>query len=109
MKLAIVGSRSIVACDLGRYMPRGVTEIVSGGAKGIDTLAAAYAAEHGIMLREFLPDYKKYGRAAPIVRNREIAAYADEALVFWDGVSKGTKHTIEDFKKLGKLVKIVLL
>ena len=65
------------AYDLGAYLPPGVTELVSGGAKGIDTCAREYALSHGLKLTEFLPDYRLYGRAAPLVRNREIVAYAD--------------------------------
>ena len=47
-----------------------ITEIVSGGAKGVDSLAREYAERKGIKLTEFIPEYKSYGRAAPIVRNR---------------------------------------
>ena len=80
MKLAIIGSRNLNVENIGDYIPSGVTEIVSGGAKGIDTLAADYAKENGIALTEFLPDYARYGRGAPIVRNKQIAEYADEVL-----------------------------
>ena len=43
MKLAIVGSRNVKDIVIGAYMPDDVTEIVSGGAKGVDTLAMEYA------------------------------------------------------------------
>lgn len=43
MKLAIIGSRQITRIHIDPYIPAGVTEIVSGGAKGIDTLAKDYA------------------------------------------------------------------
>lgn len=107
MKLAIVGSRTLTEVDIGRYMPLGVTEIVSGGAKGIDSQAAAYAKEHGIPLTEFLPDYPRYGRGAPHRRNAQIAAYAEAALVFWDGRSRGTQSTLALFHRLGKPVTVV--
>lgn len=55
--------------DLGQYLPIEVSEIVSGGAKGIDTCAKEYALAHGIKLTEFLPEYEKYGRSAPLKRN----------------------------------------
>lgn len=71
MKLAIIGSRGLWVEDLGAYLPPGVTELVSGGAKGIDTCAREYALSHGLKLTEFLPDYRRYGRAAPLVRNRK--------------------------------------
>jgi len=55
MKLAIVGSRNIMIDDLEKYLPEGVTEIVSGGAKGVDSCARDFALGHGIKLTEFLP------------------------------------------------------
>ena len=101
MKIAIVGSRSITDVDLAPYLAD-CDEIVSGGAHGVDACAAAYAKRHGIPLTEFLPEYERYGRAAPIVRNRQIVDYADRILIFWDGHSKGTASVIAYAKKLGK-------
>ena len=92
--------------DLKKFIPRGVTDIVSGGAKGIDSQAAQYAILNNIPLKEFLPEYSKYGKYAPLRRNKEIAEYSDMALAFWDGTSKGTMHTISLFKSLGKEVLI---
>ena len=97
------------AINIAKYIPSGVTEIVSGGARGIDTLAMEYAIENKITLIEFLPKYERYGRAAPIKRNGEIAAYADEAIAFWDGSSRGTKNTIDKFKKNGKRVTVIVV
>lgn len=91
MKVAVIGSRGLWVENLGDYLPSGVTEIVSGGAKGIDSCARQYAQEHGLKLTEFLPDYPRYGRGAPLKRNLEIIAYADQVLAFWDGHSPGTK------------------
>ena len=73
MKLAIIGSRNLIIEHLEDYLPDNVTEIVSGGAKGIDRLAAEYAKKHQLPLTEFLPDYARYGRGAPFIRNRQIA------------------------------------
>jgi len=107
MKLAIIGSRSITDIDLSKYIPEGVTEIVSGGAKGVDTCAAAYAQNNGIALTVFLPDYARYNRGAPLKRNEQIAEYADEALVFWDGKSRGTAQTIRHFRTRRKPYSII--
>lgn len=109
MKLAIIGSRALWIESPEDYLPEGITEIVSGGARGIDSAAADYARRNGIRLTEFLPEYERYGRAAPLKRNHAIAEYADEALAFWDGRSRGTAYTIELFRKLGKKVTIVML
>lgn len=106
MKLAIVGSRGINLKDLGDYLPEGVDEIVSGGARGVDTAAREYAKAHGIKLTEFLPDYETYGRRAPLVRNLEIIDYADEVYAFWDRKSHGTKYVIQNCKLRGKRVTV---
>ena len=109
MKIAIIGSRNLDVKNLGEYLPDGVTEIVSGGAKGVDTCAAEYARAKELKLTEFLPEYDKYGRAAPIVRNKTIAEYADFVLAFWDGKSKGTAFVIDNARKLGKEVRVIIL
>lgn len=72
MKVAVIGSRNIKVDDLGLYLPEGVTEIISGGAKGVDSCAREYAVAHNIKLTEFLPDYRRYGRGAPLKRNYSI-------------------------------------
>ena len=92
--------------DLGKYLPEGVTEIISGGARGIDTDARSYALQHGIKLTELLPEYQKYGRAAPIRRNISIIEHADLVLAFWDGRSHGTKFVIDTCRDRGIPIKV---
>lgn len=70
-------------------------EIVSGKARGADSLGEKYAKEKGYKIKEFPADWGKYGRAAGYIRNKEMAEYADGCLCFWDGKSKGTKHMID--------------
>ena len=94
MKVAVVGSRSSTVSNLGAYLPEGTTEIVSGGAQGIDACAREYALTNGLKLTEFLPEYERYGRNAPLKRNRAIVDYADMVIAFWDGRSRGTKYVI---------------
>lgn len=107
MKIAVVGSRNITVPDIGRYIPR-CEEIVSGGAVGVDTCASRYAEEKGIKLTVFMPEYLRYGRAAPIVRNKKIVDYADEVIVFWDGKSKGAQSVIKYAEKSGKACRVVI-
>ena len=101
MKTAIVGSRNLDIPNLGDYIPKETTEIISGGAKGVDSSAKKYAESNGIKLTEFLPEYQKYGRAAPLKRNITIVRNADYVIAFWDGKSKGTKHVIDTCRRLG--------
>ena len=70
MRIAIVGSRSVTNAEIEAYLEE-CDEIVSGGACGVDACAAEYARQKGIRLKEFLPDYSRYGRAAPIIRNKK--------------------------------------
>ena len=107
MKIAVVGSRNITASNLERYVSDG-DEIVSGGAVGVDTCAAEYAKRNGLGLTVFLPEYDRYGKAAPIVRNKAIVDYSDKVIVFWDGSSKGALSVIRYAEKIGKPCEIML-
>ncbi len=109
MKIAIIGSRGLTLDDLGQYLPPDCTEIVSGGARGIDTGARYYAKANGIPLKEFLPDYRMYGHDAPLVRNRLIVDYADVVYAFWDGTSRGTKYVLDYANATGTPTKVFVL
>ncbi len=108
MKVAIIGSRNLTVTDLENYLPVDVTEIVSGGARGIDTCARNYAIRNGIKITEFLPQYDKYGRGAPLKRNLQIIDYSDMVIAFWDGKSRGTRYVIENCKKRNKKVTVFI-
>lgn len=109
MKVAVIGSRNLTIDDLGKYLPAETTEIVSGGAKGIDASAREYALANSIKLTEFLPDYAKYKKGAPLKRNLQIIEYADVVIAFWDGKSKGTKFVIDNCNRIGKKVVVFTL
>lgn len=109
MIIAVIGSRNLTVRDLGQYLPKEITEIVSGGAKGIDTCAKEYALANRIKLTEFLPEYENYGKAAPLKRNLQIIDYADLVLAFWDGKSRGTKYVIDNCKKRNKKIQVFLV
>ena len=106
MKIAVVGSRGITISDIGKYIGK-ADEVVSGGAVGVDSCAAEYAREKGIRLAVFLPQYDQYGRAAPIVRNKQIVDYADKVIAFWDGSSKGTLSVIKYAQSINKECEII--
>lgn len=110
MKVAVIGSRSTDSLSLDAVierLPKGTYEIITGGAKGVDLLAEAAARQLQLHLKIILPNYKKYGRAAPIVRNEEIINSADFVLAFWDFHSKGTRNVILECIKKRKPVKII--
>ena len=100
MRVAVIGSRTLSIQNLHDYLPPDVTEIVSGGAQGIDSCAHIYAIKHQIPLREFFPQYEKYGSIAPLKRNIEIIMHADLVIAFWDGHSHGTMHVIRNCRRL---------
>ena len=110
MKLAVIGSRDFENYGLVRETLDSYEDIeciVSGGAAGADTLAENYARAHKVKMQVFLPDYELHGRKAPFMRNYQIIDEADEVVAFWDGESKGTKHSIDYAKKQEKPVRIV--
>ena len=81
-------------------------QIVSGGARGADTLGEVYAEEFGHEIKVFKADWKKYKNAAGPIRNESMAEYADELCAFWDGRSTGTKHMIKYARQLGLEVRL---
>ena len=108
MIVAVIGSRSLTVDKLEDYLPINTTEIVSGGAKGIDACAKNYAINKGLKITEFLPDYATYGRKAPLIRNQLIIDYADCVIAFWDGTSCGTKFVINACKNQGKPIRLFI-
>ncbi len=108
MKVAVVGSRDIIVQDLELFLPKGITEIVSGGARGVDSCARAYAEKHNIKFTEFLPDYARYRGGATAVRNRKIIEYCDTMVAFWDGASHGTRNAVRACKQTGKRIILYL-
>lgn len=109
MKIAVIGSRGfdnyeLLSQELDKLQ---ISCIVSGGAKGADQLAARYAKEKGIELVEHLPDYTRYGRRAPLVRNELIIRDSGQVVAFWDKKSTGTAHSISLARRQGKKVIVV--
>jgi hypothetical protein len=111
MKVAVIGSRDFNDYELMSEHLNQIKDeiqlIVSGGAKGADSLAEKWASENSIETLIFKPDWKKFGRSAGVVRNRDIVANSNLVIAFWDGQSKGTKSSIDLCGKLGIKVKIV--
>lgn len=109
MKIAVVGSRSFRNYDLMKNILNeyNISLIISGGAYGADRYAERYADEHGLKTLIFYPEWEKYGKQAGYIRNKLIVENADLVVAFWDGISKGTKHTIDYSIKIEKRLRII--
>jgi len=100
-RLAVVGSRDfddfetfvLILDNLSRVLQ--IDAIISGGAKGVDSMAEHYAEVNGIPLQIFPAEWDKFGKSAGYKRNKTIWDNADMYLCIWDGSSKGTKHSID--------------
>lgn len=82
-------------------------QIVVGGARGADSLGKEFAQRNLISYKLFKPDWDGLGKRAGFVRNQEMGDYATHLIVFWDGVSRGTKHMLDYATKKGLVVKVV--
>lgn len=79
---------------------RTIAEIISGAARGADSLAAEWARSRGVKLTEKPADWKKHGRRAGPLRNLEMLDENPDGVVAFPG-GKGTQHMIEISKKKG--------
>ncbi len=107
MKILIAGSRSIVDFDLSPYILPETELIISGGAKGVDTVAENWADKHSISKLILRPRYDLYGKAAPLKRNEIMVDLADKVIVVWDGTSRGAMYTAKYAKKKNKEVVLI--
>jgi len=99
-RLAIVGSRKIEDYDwvesqiLLHHNIDNISYVVSGGAKGVDTIADQFAKKYYLPMLTYKPDWKNDGKSAGYIRNKLIVDSCDCLIAFWDGKSNGTKHSI---------------
>lgn len=103
---------SVCHGDNTLFDPTQITEVVSGGANGIDSAGELWAnvtykrndgsIKSKIKVKRFKPDWKTYGKAAGPIRNKKMAKYADALLLIWDGKSKGSANMKKEMKALGK-------
>ena len=100
MKLLVAGSRG---CKDQKFVNKildelhnehKISEIISGGAEGADTLGEGWAIQNHIAIDRFVPNWQVYGNAAGFRRNAQMVDLCNRACIFWDGDSKGTKITI---------------
>lgn len=97
MRTIIAGSRTISDTSILYKLDLiwNISEVVSGGARGVDMMGEAWAFDMGIPVKRFPANWTKFGRSAGHIRNAEMAMYADALVAIWDGVSKGTANMID--------------
>ena len=115
-KVIIAGGRQFsdyellkAKCDLFLQQKR-VTHsiiIVSGTARGADSLGERYAHERGYAVEKYQADWEQHGKAAGPIRNVEMAENADALIAFWDGQSVGTRNMIEVARRRNIPVRLV--
>lgn len=112
MKVIIAGSRDVKDYMLvARTVEESgwkdkITEVVSGCAAGVDTLGEQWARANNIPIKEMPANWNQYGNSAGPMRNRQMAEYADAAIVIWDGKSRGTRNMIENMIRRKKPYRI---
>lgn len=98
MKTIIAGSRDIQNYNLVKSAVKEsgfrITEVISGGARGVDALGEKYARDNNIPLKQFIPNWSVFGKAAGFMRNEEMGNYADALVALWFKASHGTGHMI---------------
>lgn len=116
MKVCICGSRNFLDYSrlrtallsfMDKFNCRDSMEIVSGCARGADSLGECFAREFGLKVFQFPAKWDIFGNTAGFVRNKEMAEFSDVVIAFWDGQSSGTKGMIEHCKEIGKQVYVV--
>ena len=81
--------------------------IVSGNARGADSLGEKYVKDEGFDLEIYQAQWKKLGKQAGFRRNEQMAEVADALIAFWDGESHGTKHMIDIMTNKGLPTKVI--
>jgi hypothetical protein len=113
MKVIVAGSRTIydyaVVKDAIEKSGFEITELVSGGARGVDRLGERYAEENSIPTKVFIPKWDKYGKRAGYLRNEMMANYADACIMVWNGFSLGSRMMFELAQQKGiKLFNVIV-
>ncbi len=105
LKTIIAGGRNLTDYKLVeeacKQAPWIITEVVSGMAKGVDSLGEEWANNHNIPIKQFPANWEKYGKRAGPIRNIEMGDYADALIAVYDGKSRGTGHMIDYAREKG--------
>lgn len=111
--LAIIGSQTfndypLFCKEIDRLRKNiDIKYIVSGGDIGADTLANRYAKDQGLRILIIYPNWKNHQKNAGFLRNQEIIDEADHIIAFWDGMSYGTKNSIDIAHRMNKPIHVI--
>lgn len=109
MRVIVAGSRGVTSeavvlqalRDANLILGINPTTVVSGAARGVDSLGEAIARKHGLNIRRYPADWNRYGKGAGYRRNKVMAAESDALVAVWDGTSPGTRHMISTAQAAG--------
>lgn len=112
MKVVISGSRTIknknLVWKLLNESKFKITELISGGAQGVDTFGEEWARSKNIPVKVYKPDYTiQNPKYAPLLRNQKMAEIGDALIAIWENRSRGTAHMIECMEKLNKPMEVI--
>lgn len=101
MTTIIAGGRNyrLTVADLLWLDTLEISEVVTGGCRGVDQHAKAWAKSRGIPGQEILPDWENLGLSAGPRRNRQMALIARQCVLFPGG--RGTASMEAEARKLG--------
>lgn len=116
MDIIIAGSRDFTNYNLAKQHLDKIlvnapssTTILCGGARGADLIGEAYALSREFNIEYFIPEWDRLGKSAGYVRNEDMAKNATHCIVFWDGMSKGSKHMIDLAKKYKLNLRVIMV
>ena len=113
MRTIIAGSRDIVdykfVSNIIRNSGINISTIISGGARGVDSLGVRYAKENNLVYELYIPDWDTFGKRAGFIRNCEMGNNADALIAIWNGTSRGTKHMIDYAMNSKRILKVYVV
>ncbi len=118
IKLIIAGGRNLkpsfgfinsAVLMLKPYDHGHISQVVCGGAQGVDNEGAHWASHAEVDVKYFRANWKKWGKAAGPKRNRQMAEYGDVLLLIWNGQSKGSASMKAEMERLNKPIYEIIL
>ena len=108
MKVAVIGPKNLYVKNLGDFLPKGTSVIVTGGVGKIDLCAVTYAKENSLGSVQFVPDYDRFGRPLTLRRDQDFIDYADAVVIFWKKNTRDVRFAVEYCRKTKKNVSLYI-